>query len=209
MTEGRYADIVAGMLAEDIVSGGDDLDLVSGYDLIAGLDDDESSAGALELIAGALQSAKAKQQSNANSAAKKAVLQRALADKIAQGSTLVKERPISKGRTVPLGFDSETPIDPGQTRRVTARPQVVFKGIRPIVSSDIAGSFLIQDIVIGKNSQFAANGAIPARVFEGNAFGVELDLDTAQISQDIIMIVENISSAPVRFIATLIGKSVE
>jgi hypothetical protein len=196
---GRYADIVSGMLGEDIISGADD------FDLISGLGDDDESAGELELIAGALQAAK----SNQANKVKKALMQRVLAEKIGQGSTLVKEKPITKGRTVPLGFDSETPIDPGQTRRITTRPQVVFKGQRPIVSSDIAGSFMIQDIIVGKNSQFAASGPVPARTFEGNSFGVELDLDTAQIGQDITMFVTNISSAPTRFIATLIGKSVE
>ena len=195
---GRYADIVSGMLGEEIISGADDFDLVSGLD--------DESAGELELIAGAIQAAQNKQ---ANNNVKKALMQKVMAEKVAQGSTLVREKPITKGRTVPLGFDSETPIDPGQTRRITTRPQVVFKGVRPIVSSDIAGSFMLQDIIIGKNSQFAASGPVPARVFEGNSFGVELDLDTAQIGQDITMYVTNISSAPVRFIATLIGKSVE
>ena len=195
---GRYADIVSGMLGEEIISGADDFDLVSGLD--------DESAGELELIAGAIQAAQNKQ---ANNNVKKALMQKVMAEKIAQGSTLVREKPITKGRTVPLGFDSETPIDAGATRRITTRPQVVFKGVRPIVSSDIAGSFMLQDIIIGKNSQFAASGPVPARVFEGNSFGVELDLDTAQIGQDITMYVTNISSAPVRFIATLIGKSVE
>lgn len=200
---GRYADIVSGMLGEDIISGADDFDLVSGLD--------DESAGELELIAGAIQAAQQQtaQNKQANNNVKKALMQKVMAEKIAQGSTLVREKPITKGRTVPLGFDSETPIDAGQTRRITTRPQVVFKGVRPIVSSDIAGSFMLQDIIIGKNSQFAASGPVPARVFEGNSFGVELDLDTAQIGQDITMYVTNISSAPVRFIATLIGKSVE
>ncbi len=183
------------MLGEDITAGTDD------YDLIAGLDDDES-AGELELISGAA-------AQNQKLRARNAMLQQALAQKIAQASTLVKERPANKGRTVPLGFDSETPIDPGLTRRIITRPQVVFKGLRPVVSPDIAGSFLIQDIIVGKNSQFAASGGIPARTFEGNSFGVELDLDTAQIGQDVIMVVQNISATPTRFIATLIGKSIE
>lgn len=193
---GRYSDIVSGMLGEDIIAGVDD------FDLIAGLDDDESAGADYELIAGAA-------AQNQKLRAKNALLQRALADKIAQGSTLVKERPANKGRTVPLGFDSETPVDPGIPRRIIARPQVVFKGLRPVVSTDIAGSFIILDIIVGKNSQFAASGGIPARTFEGNAFGVELDLDTAQIGQDVIMVVQNISATPTRFIATLIGKSVE
>jgi hypothetical protein len=196
---GRYSDIVAGMLGEEIISGADD------FDLISGLDDDESAGAELELIAGAALNA-LKNQSKQN---KQQMMSKVLAEKIAQGSTLVREKPATKGRTVPLGFDSETPIDPGQTRRITTRPQVVFKGQRPIVSSDIAGSFVIQDIIVGKNSQFAASGPVPARTFEGNSFGVELDLDTAQIGQDITMYVTNISAAPMRFIATLIGKSVE
>jgi hypothetical protein len=197
---GRYSDIVSGMLGEDIVAGADD------FDLIAGLDDDDAVSGDdLQLIAGVIGAAKAQRGKLQN----KQMLQRILAEKLAQSSTLVKEKPITKGRTVPIGFDSETDIAPGQTRRITTRPQVVFKGQRPVVSSDIAGSFVIQDIIVGKNSQFAASGPIPARAFEGNSVGVELDLDTAQIGQDITMFVTNISSSPVRFFATLIGRSVE
>jgi hypothetical protein len=192
---GRYSDIVSGMLGEDIIAGADD------YDLIAGLDDEES-AGELELISGAA-------VQNQKLRAKNAMLQRALAEKISQSSTLVKERSATKGRTVPLGFDSETPVDPGIPRRIITRPQVVFKGLRPVVSPDIAGSFIILDIIVGKNSQFAASGGVPARTFEGSSVGVELDLDTAQVGQDVIMVVQNISATPTRFIATLIGKSVE
>lgn len=196
---GRYADIIAGMLGDEIVSGDDDIDLIAGLD---DEDDDIVSGDDLALIAGALGKGK-------GGAAKKQLLRRAIAEKLSQGSTLVKQRSATKGRTVPLGFDSETAIDPGQTRRITTRPQIVFRGQRFVVQNDIAGAFIIQDLIVGKNSQFAASGPLPARAFESNAFGVELELDTAQIGQDITVFVTNTSSTPTRFVATLIGRSVE
>ncbi len=196
---GRYADIIAGMLGDEIVAGDDDFDLIAGLD---DEDDDIVSGDDLALIAGALGKGK-------GGAAKKQLLRRAIAEKLSQGSTLVKQRSATKGRTVPLGFDSETAIDPGQTRRITTRPQIIFRGQRFVVQNDIAGAFIIQDLIVGKNSQFAASGPLPARAFESNAFGVELELDTAQIGQDITVFVTNTSSTPTRFVATLIGRSVE
>lgn len=116
----------------------------------------------------------------------------------------------TKVREYPLGFDSVVSVPAlGGSLAITARPQVKFRGDRLLVPSDIAGIFVISDIKVGKNSQLAASGAIPGRTFQENAVGIRLGLDTAQVAMDITLLVTNISGAPARFFATLIGTALE
>lgn len=114
-----------------------------------------------------------------------------------------------KVREFTLGFDSATTIAPGATAQIIQSPQVPFKGSRLVVPSDIAGLFLILDLRVGKNSQFVAAGAVPARVYAENGVSVTLSLDTAQVSQQIVLSVQNFSGAAARFTAALIGTAVE
>jgi hypothetical protein len=199
---GRYADIVAGMLGQGLAydSAGDDMDVVLGDDdEMAGADIEDILAGQfMDIVAGARHKPK-KQQA----------LKRVMAERLMKHGALVREMGPTKAREWNLGFDSETPIAAGQTRQVINRPQVVFRGERLIVPSDFAGQFLIRDIIVGNKSQFAATGAVPARAFQENAVGGRLALDTAQISQNIVLSVENIGTTDQRFVATLVGTAVD
>lgn len=141
---------------------------------------------------------------SASPAMQQAIAQRMVAD----GLIVQRERP-TKAREFPLGFESPTTIAPGATATITSRPQIPFKGARLIVPSDIAGSFSILDLRVGKNSQFTSSGAVPARTFQENAVGIRLSLDTAQISQDVTLQVQNIGGAPQTFRASIIGSAVE
>ena len=143
--------------------------------------------------------------------AQDAAIQAAIAQKLAGNSALVQMGRPTKAREYPLGFDSGVVlIPPGGSAPVINRPQVVFKTERLVVPSDIGGSFVIDDLVVGKNSQFASNSVgVPARVFDENGVGVRLAGDTAQISQDIIIKVTNISGADARFRAAVIGPAIE
>lgn len=114
-----------------------------------------------------------------------------------------------KVREFVLGFDSGTPVAAGASVAIIALPQVPFKGSRLVVPSDIAGLFLIADLRVGKNSQFVSAGAVPARTFAENGVGVTLALDTAQVSQQIVLQVTNFSGGAARFVASLIGTAVE
>jgi hypothetical protein len=114
-----------------------------------------------------------------------------------------------KVREFVLGFDSGAPIAAGAQQAITALPQVPFKGTRLVVPSDIAGLFLLNDLRVGKNSQFVSAGAVPARTFAENGVSVTLALDTAQVSQQIVISVTNFSGGPARFVASLIGTAVE
>ena len=69
---------------------------------------------------------------------------------------------------------------------------------------------MIEDVIVGKNSQLASNTVgLPARMFDERGVGVRLAGDTAQISQDITLKITNVSGAPARFRAGIIGPAVE
>ena len=134
----------------------------------------------------------------------------AIANKIkAANALLVVDDPPTNARRFPLGFESTGPIASGASVTITSRPQVLFKGQRLVLPSDIAGDFTIDDLKVGKDSQFVAEGSIPGRVLQENATMVDFDLDTAQISQDISIIITNIGGAPRTFRAALWGKVAE
>jgi hypothetical protein len=120
----------------------------------------------------------------------------------------VMPRPVTKAREYPLGFPTTT-LAAGFTTNISTSPQVPFRGRRLVVPSDIAGALLINDLKVGKNSMFAASGPVPARMFSEFGVGVDLNLDTAQISQQITLNVTNSSGAAVTFNAALIGTAVE
>lgn len=126
-----------------------------------------------------------------------------------KNALLVQDDPPRHARRFPLGFVSAAPVLPGQSITITSRPQVLFRGERLVLPSDLAGDFAVDDLKVGKDSQFVAEGAIPGRVLQENATDVGFDLDTAQISQDISISVTNIGGAPRTFRAALWGKVAE
>ncbi len=129
--------------------------------------------------------------------------------KMAQNSTLVREQSPATSREYPVGFDSVTPVPAGAVATIIQQPQVLFRSERFVVPSDIAGQFLILDIKVGKDSMFGAAGAVSARTFDERGVGVRLRLATAQVSQQLIVQVQNIGGADQRFFATMIGTAIE
>lgn len=125
------------------------------------------------------------------------------------GGQTLRTRPPTKGREYVMGMDSVAAVAAAATAIITTRPQVIFRPDRLVVPASIAASFVINDLRVGKNSQFVSATAVPAEAFTQGAFGVRLKMDTAQISQDIILSVTNISGGGLRFLAALIGPAVE
>jgi hypothetical protein len=123
--------------------------------------------------------------------------------------TVVRTKGPTKARVYVLSLDSVATIAAAATANVTAQPQVLFRPERLVVDGTVAPSFLINQFIIGKNSQLASQGAIPASMFSPTAVGVTLKLDTAQISALITLNVTNTSGGALRFTAGLIGESVE
>jgi hypothetical protein len=123
-------------------------------------------------------------------------------------AVLVRNNGPQRARQFPLGFPS-TAIAAAATATITAQTQVIFRPRRLVIPSDIAGSLLVNDFKIGKNSMFPSADPIPARVFSENSVGVDLQLDTAQVSQLISLNISNTSGASVTFVAACIGDAVE
>ena len=78
-----------------------------------------------------------------------------------------------------------------------------------LVGGSIASSFVIEDIKVGRNSQFVATGAQPAEAFKDTATGDNVSLDTCKPGVDLTLIVTNITGAASDFRASLFGDSVE
>lgn len=124
-------------------------------------------------------------------------------------SAMIVPRAVTKAREYPLGFPTTAVAGGATNNNISAQPQVPFRGRRLIIPSDIAGSFLINDLKVGKNSMFPTSNPVPARAFTELGVGVDLNLDTAQISQLVIIGVTNTSGAQLNFNAALIGTAVE
>ena len=114
----------------------------------------------------------------------------------------------NKMRQMPLGFPT-TAIAAGVTTTVTATTQVLFRGRRLLIPASIAASVLINDLKVGKNSQLPSSGPVPGQAFSEDAVGVDLSLDTAEISQTISINLSNTSLGALTFNATMLGDSAE
>jgi hypothetical protein len=125
----------------------------------------------------------------------------------ARHAAMVVPRQVTKAREYPLGFPTTT-IAATTTTNVQASPQVPFRGRRLIIPSDFAGSILINDIKVGQASQFPASNPVPGRAFTELGVGVDLNMDTAQISQVVSLNVTNTSGGSVTFNAAIIGTTV-
>lgn len=179
-----YNDIIG---AEDIVGA----DLAFGADdIVGGYNELDALFSGNPLVVGADLS--------------RAGLEQALA---ARNARMVVPRQPTKAREFPLGFPT-TAIAASASATVQTQPQVAFRGRRLLIPSDIAGAILINDLKVGQASQFTSSNPVPGRCFTELGVGVDLNLDTAQISQFISLSVENTSGASVTFNAAIIGSSV-
>lgn len=127
---------------------------------------------------------------------------------MARQAVVVQDRGPTRVRQFPLGFPT-TSIAASTSTTITAQTQVTFRPRRLVIPSDIAGSLLVNDLKVGKNSMFPSANPIPARMFTEVGVGVDLQLDTAQISQLISLNVSNTSGAAVTFNAGIIGDALE
>jgi hypothetical protein len=136
-------------------------------------------------------------------ARRNAILQRKLAT-----AKVVVKKPPQKSRVQSIGFNSKG-IAPGDTVDIPARPQVKFRGTRLSIPSSIAPSFLIEDLKVGRNSQFVASGAQSAETFKDTATSDNIATDTAEPGMDIVLSVTNTSGTAQDFHGTLFGDAVE
>jgi len=126
----------------------------------------------------------------------------------AYGGITVKQQGYRKGRVQSVGF-TYLNLPPGQSVDITTRPQTLFRGNRLVIPSAIAAACVIEDIKVGRNSQFAASGGQPGESFKDTATGDNVSLDTAQPGMDVTLKVTNVGATGIDFRATLFGQVVE
>lgn len=195
-----------------------------GYNLISGWDNDDVDqilSGGYNLVGAAtpyypaplglqragLQRAAAQQALGLQNFQQQA-LQQAMAQRVAQQGALVQQLNPSKARRQVLGMSSSGTIAAAASASITARPQTfAFKPQRVIIPATVGPDFTIQDIKVGNVSQLVQSGDLPAEAYSQTSFGVDMDMDTVQTSQDFVMQVTNISGAARTFRAMIVGKS--
>ena len=97
----------------------------------------------------------------------------------AEQPQVVEEHP-THTREFPIGFTLGSPIPANTTQQVEQKPQVLFRGERLAVPNSIVLNFQVADIKVGKNSQLASPGNMPAECFSNVSVGVRMQLDTAE-----------------------------
>jgi hypothetical protein len=120
--------------------------------------------------------------------------------------TLVEREPMQSG-VEPIGINSEGPVPAGQTRQLIVRPQVLFRPTRYYISETVGQNFLINNITVGKHSQFGTSGALPGATFCQE--NLKFAWKTCQAGQDITVTVTNITSAEHVFMSAMWGDSAE
>jgi hypothetical protein len=109
-----------------------------------------------------------------------------------------------KTRNFPIGFIYNA-IPAGANQEIEVKPQVRFQGHRLAVAQSCARYFNIVDIKVGKDSQLAATGEMPAESFSSLSVGTQVELDPAPPGIVITLIVHNTDTGAQNFGAVLYG----
>lgn len=135
-------------------------------------------------------------------------LQQMAAQKMVQQGALLRTLNPTKARRQFLGMESNGTIAAAASATITSRPQsFAFKPERLFVPATIGPDFVITDIKVGNVSQLVQSGNLPAEAFSQTSFGIEMDFDTVQTSQDFIVQVTNISGGARTFRALVLGRA--
>jgi hypothetical protein len=127
----------------------------------------------------------------------------------AEQPTVVEEHP-THTREFPIGFTAANPIPANSTQQVEVKPQVLFRGERLAVPNSIVLNFQVADIKVGKDSQLASPGNMPAECFSNVSVGVRMQLDTAEPGITITLFMFNTDqNNPHPFASVLYGTVIE
>lgn len=218
-----YSDIMGDELVGDDL-GDDDVgalegdeiaDYLVGDDLGDDVGDDLMGAADImgddivgDYLVGVAKAAAKKKARRPQQSARSVLIKRALLAKRLKEAKLVHTRKPTKNRVQSLGF-TRAGIPPATTVEIVARPQVLFRGTRLLVGSSIAPAFTVDDIKVGRSSQFVGTGSQPAEAFRDTATGQNVELDTCAPGVEITLIVTNVSGVASDFRASLFGDAVE
>lgn len=104
----------------------------------------------------------------------------------------------------PLGF-APLVIGAGQMGTLEGHPQVPIAGRRLVIQGDVASHLSVVDVKVGNHSYFVSSGPMPGCVFDERAFPLMLEMEVAQISQRVMVTLENVSDVSVTVRAVLLG----
>lgn len=190
---------VTDIIGDMLINGNDDDE--DAY--LHGDDDDDYEAGAAKRGRG-------RGRGKSKGIATRNAMAAAVAQKSVKGGAIVREHNYTKAREWILGFDSVANVAGGATANITSNPQMPFKPRRLSVLGSVASNFLLNNLVIGNQPQFASlQFAAPADMFGPTAFGTDLSCDTAQPNTNVQLQITNISGAALRFVAGMIGPAVQ
>jgi hypothetical protein len=122
----------------------------------------------------------------------------------ARGAAIVHDTDPNKARRFPLGFATTT-VTAATVATLSTQPQILFRPERLVIPSDFAGAFTVTSIIVGQASQLAAQAPLPARTYTEFGVGVDMHLDTADISQFVQLGLSNNSLHDVAFNGQFIG----
>lgn len=122
----------------------------------------------------------------------------------------LRPREILKPRNIWLPF-APVPVATLAQGAFNSQPQVLFRPERLLWPSDTAGSFQIDQIIIGKDNQWAAGvGSVPARAFQEDCvMNEDLGLDTAQPNSLVSILATNFSAATLTGRPSMRGQSIQ
>lgn len=135
-------------------------------------------------------------------------LQRYADQRMVNQASLLRYMEPTKARRQYLGMASTGTVAAAGTAAITSRPQsFAYKPERLFIPSTVGPDFIVNDIKVGNVSQLVQTGDLPAEMFGQTSFGVEMDFDTVQTSQDFVVQVTNISGAARQFRAGIVGRA--
>lgn len=120
--------------------------------------------------------------------------------------TFVSRSDPTEARLQHLGCNQEVPILVGAVGTAQVQPQKVFKAERYIVPDTVAPDFMLDSITVGVQLQSPANASIPAQAFLPTSIYSNVDFDTCQISQQIVVRPRNIGGADRPYFSSFVGK---
>jgi hypothetical protein len=177
-------------------------DLIGSQELFSGADDLDDVLGAYDIVG-----RQAVARGGRRPLAARPAANAAMAAAMGRNAVILKERDATRSRRqyLPLGATVILSLASGT---VTARPQsIAFKPERLVIPATIAPDFTIDQILVGVMPQAVQTGSAPAEAFVANAVDTQLDCDTVQTSQDLVVTATNISGATRTFRGTFFGRS--
>ena len=111
-------------------------------------------------------------------------------------------------RQFAVGF-GPTPVNGNTTLTQQRRPELIFRPDRLVVPATVGPNFSIQDLKVGKNSQFVDPNPVPAEAFAENAVNVAMSLDTCNVGQSVTIVALNTTANQATFKAILFGLSID